>query len=95
VAASLALGIEGGLLLGVPVPEAEALPEADTRAAIAVALEHIRAQKITGKAVTPFLLTAIKEATGDRSLRANVALIRHNAQVGAEVAVALAHVKSS
>lgn len=95
VAASLALGIEGGMLLGVPVPEAEALPEADTRAAIAVALQHIRAQKITGKAVTPFLLTAIKEATGDRSLRANVALIKRNAQVGADVAVALSHVKSS
>jgi pseudouridine-5'-phosphate glycosidase len=89
LAARLALG-GGGMLLGVPVPEAEALPETASRAAIETALVQIRDTGITGKAVTPFLLSAIKEATGGRSLHANIALIRNNARVGTEVAVALA-----
>jgi pseudouridine-5'-phosphate glycosidase len=90
MAAKLALGTDGGILLGVPVPAEHALPEDDTRAAIQTALERIKREKITGKAVTPFLLNVIKDITGSRSLEANVALIRNNAQVGAEVAVALA-----
>ncbi len=90
MAAKLALGTDGGILLGVPVPAEHALPEDDTRAAIQTALERIKREKIIGKAVTPFLLNVIKDITGTRSLEANVALIRNNAQVGAEVAVALA-----
>ncbi|MCC7209650.1 MAG: pseudouridine-5'-phosphate glycosidase [Anaerolineae bacterium] len=88
-AARLRLG-GGGMLLGVPVPEADALPEADARAAVDAALAQIKQAGIRGKAVTPFLLTAIKDSTEGRSLSANVALIRNNARVGAEIAVALA-----
>ncbi len=79
-----------GMLLGVPVPEAEALPEAEARVAVDAALAQIKIAGIRGKAVTPFLLTAIKDSTEGRSLSANVALIRNNARVGAEIAVALA-----
>ncbi|MFZ1768180.1 MAG: pseudouridine-5'-phosphate glycosidase [Caldilinea sp.] len=39
--------------------------------------------------VTPFLLTRIAELTGERSLRANLALLRNNAAIAAEIAVAL------
>lgn len=85
------LGMEGGMLLGVPVPAEEELPAAQTRAAIQVALERIKAEGITGKGVTPFLLSAIKEATEGNSLKSNIALIRNNAYVGAQVAVAAAH----
>lgn len=83
------LGRAGGFLVGVPVPEESALPEEQTRTAIAAAMQRIGQAGITGKAVTPFLLSAIKEATEGRSLSANMALIKNNAALGAAIAVAL------
>ena len=40
--------------------------------------------------MTPFLLGRILERTGGRSLEANIALVRNNAALAAQVAVALA-----
>lgn len=90
LAAQIRLGVDRGMLLGVPVPAADELPAAETRSAIDAALARIKAQKITGKAVTPFLLSAIKDVTENRSLASNISLIRNNARIGAEVAIELA-----
>lgn len=84
------LGMAGGMLLGVPVPASDEMPAEEARAAIATALERTRANKITGKAVTPFLLAAIKEVTEGNSLVSNISLIKNNATVGAQIAVAYA-----
>ena len=46
-------------------------------------------QGITGKAVTPFLLARVKDLTGGDSLEANIALVKNNAKLAAEVAAAL------
>ncbi len=56
---------------------------------IAKALEKAKERNITGKAVTPFLLDQVKELTGGGSLETNIALVKHNARVGAEIAVQL------
>jgi len=80
---------KGGLLVGVPLADEEALSYEETRQAIDAALEQIKAKGITGKEVTPFILAAIKKETGGRSLIANIALIKNNARVGAAVAKAL------
>jgi pseudouridine-5'-phosphate glycosidase len=53
------------------------------------ALADAGAQGIAGKAVTPFVLSRIKALTGGRSLATNIALIKHNAEVGARLACAL------
>jgi pseudouridine-5'-phosphate glycosidase len=45
---------------------------------------------IEGKAVTPFLLAALAEETGGRSLESNLDLLGSNARLAAEVAVVLA-----
>jgi pseudouridine-5'-phosphate glycosidase len=58
--------------------------------AIAAAVAEAAAAGITGKAVTPYLLDAILQKTGGRSLTANIALIRNNARLAAGIAVALA-----
>lgn len=84
------LGLEGGVLVANPVPEAFALEPAFINSAIEAALAEAKAQHIGGKALTPFLLAKVAALTGGRSLATNVALIRHNAQVGARIAVALA-----
>lgn len=85
-----ALGLPGALLLCVPPPAEHAIPAADVAAAIGWALRRADEQGIRGKEVTPFLLRAVAEETGGRSLEANVALLRRNARVAAEVAAAIA-----
>jgi len=81
--------IPGGVLVVNPVPEADALDAAEVERHIAEALNAMAAEGITGKAVTPYLLAKMKQVTEGRSLAANLALVKHNAQVGAEIAVAL------
>jgi pseudouridine-5'-phosphate glycosidase len=84
------LGLAGGVVLSVPVPAEAAMARAEIDALIEQALAEAEAQGITGKDVTPFLLARIKALTGGRSLAANIALVKHNAEVGARLAVALA-----
>lgn len=84
------LGLGGGLLVTAPVPTAAAAPAAVIDQAIAQALNEAHQQGIVGKASTPFLLARIAELTGGVSLQANLALLRNNARLGAEIAVALA-----
>ena len=55
-----------------------------------VALAKAEREAITGKAVTPFLLSEIGRATGGRALAANIALVRNNARLAARIAVELA-----
>jgi len=89
-AAQLALGIRRGMLVGNPIPAEDELPEEVTRSAVARALEQAQRAGVSGKAVTPFVLSAIEKETAGRSLAANVALVKNNARVGAQIAVALA-----
>jgi len=85
------LGLEGGVVVSNPVPEASAMKNEEIDAIIAQALREADEQGVKGKLVTPFLLARIKELTGGRSLATNIALVKNNALVGAKLAVALAH----
>lgn len=84
------LGLAGGVVLSTPVPPAAAMPREEIDALTRQALAEAKAQGIAGKAVTPFLLARIKALTGGRSLATNIALVKHNAEVGARLALALA-----
>lgn len=83
------LGLAGGVVVGNPVPFDAAMPTDEIDAIIARALGEAERQGVKGKAVTPFLLARIKELTGGRSLATNIALVKHNALVGARLALAL------
>ncbi|CAN7549005.1 pseudouridine-5'-phosphate glycosidase [Massilia sp. LjRoot122] len=83
------LGLAGGVVVSNPVPAESAMPGEEIDAIIAQALGEAEAQGVKGKAVTPFLLARIKELTQGRSLATNIALVKHNALVGARLAVAL------
>ncbi|GAC1450504.1 MAG: pseudouridine-5'-phosphate glycosidase [Ktedonobacteraceae bacterium] len=85
-----ALGLRGGVVIANPVPEEHALDTAYMDGIIDTALEEARKKHITGKQITPFLLAKIEELTGGVSLKTNIALVKHNAEVGAKIAVALA-----
>lgn len=84
------LALPGALLLCVPPPERFALATEEVEEAISGALARAEAEGVHGKEITPFLLRAVGDATGGRSLEANVALLRNNARVAAAVAAALA-----
>lgn len=84
-----ALAAPGGLLLCVPPPAEVALPRDEVEEAIARALARAEEAWVRGPAVTPFLLAAMAEETHGESVGTNVALLRQNARVAAEVACAL------
>ena len=84
------LGLEGGVVVGNPVPQGAAMPKDEIDRITDQALADAQAQGIKGKAITPFLLDRIKQLTGGRSLATNIALVKHNALIGAQLAVALA-----
>jgi pseudouridine-5'-phosphate glycosidase len=77
------------VVIRTPVPAAHEMPGEEIEAITQQALADAAAQGITGKAVTPFLLSRIKALTGGRSLATNIALVKHNAEVGARLACAL------
>ncbi|KQY18889.1 pseudouridine-5-phosphate glycosidase [Massilia sp. Root133] len=83
------LGLTGGVVVSNPVPAESALKNEEIDGIIAQALREAADQGVKGKAVTPFLLARIKDLTGGRSLATNIALVKHNALVGARLAVAL------
>lgn len=84
------LGLEGSVLIANPVPGEQEIAADEMEVHIQQALDAAAAQKITGKEVTPFLLKYIADHTNGESLEANIALIKHNAKVGAEIAVVYA-----
>lgn len=80
----------GGALLGVPIPEADALSSDEIQDAMSSALATADRLGIVGAAVTPFVLGEISKALEGRNIPANLALSENNARVAGEVAVALA-----
>jgi pseudouridylate synthase len=82
------LGLQGGMVIANPIPENHEIPAADMERHITAALEEARGQGIKGKALTPFLLERLGTITSGRSLESNIALVKNNALVGADIAVA-------
>jgi len=80
----------GGVLIGNPIPEADAMDPAFIGAMIERALADAEAAGIQGKGTTPYLLKRIFELTEGKSLVSNIALVKNNAAVAARIAVALA-----
>ena len=86
------LGLSAALLVCVPVPEADELPADEADVAIARAVKDAEARGVSGKELTPFLLTRLVELTGGRARRANESLLLNNARVAARIARALKQV---
>lgn len=83
------LGNSSAVLVTVPIPEDDEVPAAEIAASIDEAIDQAGQQNISGKAVTPFLLSRIAERTSGRSLNANLSLLKNNAQLATEIAVSL------
>ncbi|MCA1338036.1 pseudouridine-5'-phosphate glycosidase [Pseudooceanicola marinus] len=83
------LGTGTGVLVANPVPEADALAPAEIDGIIDEAIAAADAQGVTRKELTPFLLARIVEKSEGRSLKANISLVRNNARLAADIAVAM------
>ncbi len=84
----LSLGLDTGVLIANPIPVEDEMPSDLYDRAIHTALSDAEASAIRGRALTPFLLDRMRVLTGGESVRANLALLRHNAEVAAALAVA-------
>jgi sugar/nucleoside kinase (ribokinase family) len=85
--AARALDLPQGMLVAVPNHDPAG---ANVENAIQVALQEAEEQDIHGQAVTPFILKTVAEKTQGDSLRSNMALVKQNAEVGANIAIAIA-----
>ena len=84
------MGLEGGMLIGNPVPEEYAMDFDEMSAVIDRAMAMADEAGVKGKNITPFLLAHIVELTGGNSLKTNIQLAYNNARAAAQIAVELA-----
>ena len=89
-AAKWGMGLKGGVVVANPIPKANEIAASEIEPVIKEAVAEANRLGISGKEVTPFLLAKLATATAGRSLKANIALVKHNALVAAEIAKALA-----
>ncbi|MCG2761616.1 MAG: pseudouridine-5'-phosphate glycosidase [Candidatus Atribacteria bacterium] len=80
------LELGGGMIIANPVPEEYALSMEYMNEMIEEAVRAAEKEGIKGKKLTPYLLNKIKELTGGKSLKANIALVKNNARVAAKIA---------
>jgi pseudouridine-5'-phosphate glycosidase len=87
------LGFTSGVLVCVPIPREDEIPREVIEPYIEQALRDAEQQKITGGALTPFLLQRLAELTQSKSVQTNMALLKNNVAVAAEITKAL-HIAS-
>ena len=80
------IGLNGSVLIANPIPQAFEIPFIKMEGYINESLEEAKKKNIYGKNLTPFLLKTISEKTSGESLEANIALVKNNAILGAQIA---------
>ena len=80
------LGLRGGVVIANPIPPGDELDPEIIGREIEKALAQAEKQGVRGKALTPFLLARLEELTGGKSVQANLALVKNNARLAAEIA---------
>jgi len=86
-------GIASAILVANPPPLESALPLDEIETVILKAIHEAEAKGIYGSAATPFLLSQVNKLTGGQSMQTNLALLRSNARLAAQIAVALTPVR--
>lgn len=83
------MGLNGGVLVANPIPHEYSMDSALISKCIEDALQEAEKNHIKGKEVTPFLLSKVLEITKGKSLESNIELVKNNAKLGADIAVAM------
>jgi len=87
--AKIEMGLQGGMLVTNPIPEAYSMDADYINKAISEAIEKSHQLGIKGKDITPYLLDEVKNITEGKSLDANIQLVLNNARLGARTAISL------
>lgn len=82
------LGLNGGVVIGNPIPDEYSMDPKEIGAVIETALKMAKEKGIKGKDTTPFLLATVKDMTGGSSLNSNLELAYNNAHACAKIAKA-------
>lgn len=80
------LGIPGGMVVAAPIPEEDELDREQFQAWLDGILQEVEEQGVTGKDVTPFILGRLHRISEGRTVQANIALVKNNLKLGAELA---------
>lgn len=83
------LELQNTILLTVPVPEKDEVSADLLDKILHESLQLADEHKISGKDVTPFLLSQISKISEGKTLQANISLLENNAKIAAQVAVKL------
>jgi pseudouridylate synthase len=83
------IGRRAALLVALPPPADRAIPRDELDAVRARAAQLAAAAGISGAALTPYLLAAIREELGGRAIEVNLAVLERDASLAAEVAAEL------
>ena len=86
IQAAQALGAQHGILVAVPVPADKALEVPTAEHAIEQATREAEKARISGNAITPFVLNRVSQLTDGASLEANIALLVNNSRVAGQIA---------
>ena len=81
------LSIDGGVLVTNPIPVAFELESSIMNEAINEAIIEANNENISGKEITPYLLSKVNELTEGKSLDANIKLIQNNANLASKIAL--------
>lgn len=84
-----ALGRKNGILVANPIPAEFEIPFGEVMVWINSALEELKQKNVTGKEVTPFLLSKLGTQSKNRTLASNIALVVNNSRVAAQLALEL------
>jgi pseudouridine-5'-phosphate glycosidase len=82
------MGLKGGIVVANPIPAEYEIAAYEITPVIEKAVDEAREEKVEGRDVPPFLLARLARATGGRSLKANIELVKNNALVAAQIAKA-------
>lgn len=83
---SIELNVGRGVLVAVPISPKDEADAAVVEEATMKALKEAEEQKVSGREITPFLLSRVSQLTAGASLKSNIALLEQNARVAAEIA---------
>jgi pseudouridine-5'-phosphate glycosidase len=84
--AQSALGLPQGILVANPIPAEWEIPREEMEGFVEEALAELQARGVTGKEVTPFLLSRVVELSGGSALETNVRLFHNNVRLACEIA---------
>jgi pseudouridine-5'-phosphate glycosidase len=79
------LGVDGSLLVTVPVPAEAEIPDEELRSILDQSLRDAEHSNISGRELTPFLLARMAQLSKGTTLRANIVLLENNARVAAHI----------